>query len=85
MANGKIPSVHRCPMTGGLTGESAYQWALFLSDEYSFDNDNPLMYYVFYSMVESLKPVEGKATVASFCSSMLEKEIEKLTTSQQSS
>jgi len=77
----KIPTVHRCPMTGGVTGESAYKWAMFLADEYSFDDDNPLMYDVFYSMAESLKPVKGKATPASVHSNRLEKEILKWTQS----
>ena len=77
----KIPTVHRCQMTGGLTGESAYKWAMFLADEYLFDSDDPLLYDVYTAMAEGLRPVKGKATVASFCSFMLEKEIEKWTQS----
>lgn len=79
--NGKIPTVQRCPISDGLTGESAYKWALFIADEYLFDSDNPLLYDVFKSMAESLEPVEGKATVSSFHSNTLEKEILKWTQS----
>jgi len=79
--NGKIPTVQRCPLNGGLTGESAYKWALFIADEYSFDSDDPLLYDVFKSMAESLEPLKGKATVASFHSNKLEKEILKWTQS----
>ena len=79
--NGKIPSVHRCAMTGALTGESAYKWAKFIAEEYLFDPDNPLMYDVFKAMAESLEPKPGKASVASFTSNRLEKEILKWTQS----
>lgn len=78
---GKIPTVQRCQMTGALTGESAYKWAMFLADEYSFDSDDPLLYDVYKAMAESLRPVKGKATVASFTSKRLEKEILKWTQS----
>jgi hypothetical protein len=78
---GKIPTVHRCLMTGALTGESAYKWAMFLADEYSFDSDDPLLYDVFKAMAESLEPKPGKASVASFTSHRLEKEILKWTQS----
>ena len=83
--NGKLPSVHRCPVSGGLTGESAYKWASFIADEYLFDSTAPLMYDVFKSMAESLTPAPGKPTVASFHSTRLEKEILKWTASAQSS
>lgn len=80
---GKIPTVHRCPINGGLTGESAYKWARFIADEYLFDPDNHLLYDTFTVMAESLRPVEGKASAASFHSLMLEQEIEKWTTFRQ--
>jgi hypothetical protein len=79
--NGKIPTVQRDMISGGLTGESAYKWALFIADEYSFDSDDPLLYDVFKSMAESLEPKPGKATVSSFHSNQLEKEILKWTQS----
>lgn len=78
---GRIPTVHRCFVSGGLTGDSAYKWAMFLADEYSFDSDNPLMYDVFKSMADSLAPVNGKATPSSFHSNRLEQEILKWTRS----
>ena len=74
---GKIPTVHRDALNGGLTGESAYKWAKFLADEYSFDADDPLLYDRFKSMEESLEPKDGKAVVASFSSRLLEEHIEK--------
>jgi hypothetical protein len=80
MAN-KIPTVHRCPINGGLTGESAYKWARFVADEYLFDPDNHLLYDTYTVMAEGLRPVKGKPTAASFNSAMLEKEIAKWTRS----
>lgn len=77
----KIPTVQRCQMTGGLTGESAYKWAMFLADEYLFDSDDPLLYDVYTAMAEGLRPVKGKATPASVHSNRLEKEILKWTQS----
>jgi len=74
---GKIPSVHRCTVTGGLTGESAYKWAKFIAEEYLFDPDNHLLYDTFTAMAESLEPKKGKAVVASFTSKRLEDEIAK--------
>lgn len=79
--NGKIPTVQRCPLNGGLTIESAYKWAMFVSEQYLFDSDDPLLYDVFKSMAESLQPKPGKASVASFHSNRLEKEIQKWTQS----
>lgn len=75
--NGRIPSVHRCPVSGGLTGESAYKWAKFIAEEYLFDPDNHLLYDTFTAMAESLEPKKGKAVVASFTSKRLEAEIAK--------
>lgn len=77
MANGKIPSVQRNSIAEGLTGDCAYQWALFLAENYLFDNDDPLLYDRFRSIAESLEPKPGKPAVASFHCKDLEKEIEK--------
>jgi len=85
MANGKLPSVERSRFSGGLTGDCAYKWAMFLSENYLFDNDDPLLYDRFRSIAESLEPKQGKPVVASFHCKDLEKEIEKWTISQQSS
>ena len=73
---GKIPTVQRSPISGGLTGSSAYEWAKFLAEEYEWNNDDPLLYDSFMAMTESLKPVKGKPEVASFSSRLLEKHIE---------
>lgn len=85
MINGKIPSVHRNELSGGLTGESAYKWAVFLAENYLFDNDDPLLYDRFRSIAESLEPKPGKPVVASFHCKDLEKEIKKWIISQRSS
>ena len=85
MANGKIPTVVRNEFGGGLTGDCAYKWALFLAENYSFDFDDPLLYDRFMSIADSLEPKPGKPVVASFHCKDLEEEILKWTTSQQSS
>lgn len=85
MANGRIPSVHRNGLDDGLTGESAYKWAVFLAENYLFDSDDPLLYDRFQAIAESLEPKPGKPVVASFHCRDLEKEIEKWTISRQSS
>jgi len=85
MANGRIPSVHRNKLGGGLTGESAYKWAVFLAENYLFDNNDPLLYDRFQSIAETLEPKPGKPVVASFHCKDLEEEIKKWITSQQSS
>ena len=85
MANGKLPSVKYDVVSGGLTGACAHKWAVFLAENYLFDNDDPLLYDRFRSIAESLEPKQGKPVVASFHCKDLEKEIEKWTISQQSS
>lgn len=76
MANGKLPSVQRSPIAGGLTGACAYQWAVFLAENYLFDNDDPLLYDRFKSIAESLEPKPGKPEVASFHCRDLEEAIQ---------
>lgn len=76
--NGKLPSVQRDGFTGGLTGESAYQWALFLADEADMINDT-FGYSRFKSIAESLEPKEGKPTVAGFYCQDLEEAIKAWT------
>jgi len=34
---GRVPAVERCPLTGGLTMESATLWYYFLADEADVD------------------------------------------------
>jgi len=85
MANGKLPSVERSRLSGGLTGDSAYKWAVFLAENYLFDNDDPLLYDRFRSIAESLEPKKGKPVVASFHCRDLEEAIQKWKRSEQSS
>lgn len=82
MANGKLPSVEYDVVSGGLTGACAHKWAVFLAENYLFDNDDPLLYDRFKSIAESLEATPKPVSV--HCRG-LEKEIQKWTTSQQSS
>ena len=61
----KRPIIERCPTTGGLTGQSAYEWAVFLAEEADFDDD-PLLFDRFSSIAETLKPSKGKPGAHSF-------------------
>lgn len=76
--NGKLPSVQRDSFMGGLTGESAYQWACFLADEADMMGD-VFGYSRFKSIAESLEPKEGKASVSSFYCQDLEEAIKAWT------
>lgn len=78
MSNGKIPSVERDSLTGGLTGDSAYQWALFLSEEADMIGDT-FGYSRFKSIAESLEPKEGIPKVAGFYCQDLEEAIKSWT------
>lgn len=51
--NGKIPSVYRDGIAGGLTGECALQWCLFLAEEADMIND-VFGYARFKSLSETL-------------------------------
>ena len=60
----KIPFIERpYGCTTGLTGECAYLWACFLLNEADM-NDDTFAYDTWKSMVDSLKPAEGKAIPA---------------------
>lgn len=76
--NGKIPSVQRDSLAGGLTGESAYHWALFLAEESDMIGD-AIGYSVFKSIADQLKPKTGQPIVASFHCKDLEEAIEAWT------
>jgi len=78
MANGKIPSVERESFTGGLTGESAYRWALFLAEEADMINDS-FGYSRFKSIAESLEPKPGMPRVSGFFCKDLEEAIKSWT------
>lgn len=47
----------------GLTGESAYLWALFLMNEADM-NDDGLGYSTWKTLVDMLKPAKGKPITA---------------------
>jgi len=58
--NGKVPSVQRDTIAGGLTGESAYQWACFLADEADMINDTfgySRFKYIAETLTSEPKPV----------------------------
>lgn len=76
--NGKLPSVQRESFMGGLTGDSAYQWALFLADESDMIGDT-FGYSRFKSIAESLEPKPGKPSVAGFYCQDLEEAIKAWT------
>lgn len=73
----KIPPIVR-PYNSdiGLTGESAYHWALFLANEADMRNDI-VAYDKWKSAADSLRPVPGKAIPASVHYPALEDEIKK--------
>tara|TARA_R110001632_G_scaffold12679_2_gene43967 strand:- start:935 stop:1171 length:237 start_codon:yes stop_codon:yes gene_type:complete len=72
--NGKIPSVERESFTGGLTGESAYQWACFLYEEADIVSD-AINYNRFKDIAETLEPKEGVPQCAGFYCKDLEEAI----------
>ena len=55
----KIPYVERDVMSGGLKGECAYLWALFLTNEADMKDDHAA-YDKWMTMVEQLRPAPGK-------------------------
>lgn len=60
----KLPPVERPYGDSiGLTGDSAYMWAIFLMNEADM-NEDYIAYDDWKSMVESLKPSPGKAVPA---------------------
>ena len=73
----KIPPINRPPgYTVGLTGESAYLWALFLRNEADFADDH-VAYDKWQTLVEILLPKPGKAMPSIVHFSVLEDEIAK--------
>ena len=61
---GKIPYVERCYIGGGLKGECAYLWALFLANEADMANDI-VAYDKYKTIVDQLAPTPGKALPSS--------------------
>lgn len=73
----KVPSIQRpYGYTTGLTGESAYLWALFLMNEADMSDDY-LAYDTWKACVESLSPKQGKPVPAVVHYAKLEEAIEK--------
>ena len=72
----KIPYVERCGVSGGLTGECAYLWALFLANE-AYMEDDVIAYDKFKKIVDDLAPRSGIATPSSVHYVALENAIEK--------
>jgi len=75
---GKLPPVERESFMGGLTGDSAYKWALFLAEEADMIGD-VFGYSRFKSIAESLEPKPGKPRVSGFYCKDLEEAIEAWT------
>lgn len=71
----KLPSVERCPVTGGLKGSSAYAWCIFLCEEADWIGDT-FGYARFRSIADILEPKPGKPETAAFYSKDLEEAIE---------
>jgi hypothetical protein len=72
----KLPPVERAYGDTGLTGESAYLWALFLRNEADMEDDQ-ISFSKWQAMVEQLQPQAGKPTPAAVHYSGLEDAITK--------
>lgn len=73
----KLPYVERDHL-GGVTGECAYIWSLFLSNEADMEDDHE-MYDRWRTLVDQLKPAPNKPMPASVWCSDLEDAIERYT------
>jgi len=72
----KVPYIERAYGGIGLTGECAYLWALFLTNEADMADDY-IKYDKFKAMAETLTPKAGVAIPASVHYPALEEEINK--------
>lgn len=68
----KVPTVHRCAMTGGVQNPCASQWFKFMAEEESF-NDRPLNALSYWLKARNLEAVPH----GSICSPDLEEAIVK--------
>ena len=73
----KIPYVER-DYTGGVTGECAYVWSLFLANEADMEDDH-VMYGSWRTLVDQLKPASNKPIPASVWCNDLEDAIKRYT------
>ena len=67
----KIPYIERDYIGGGLKGECAYVWALFLADEADMSGD-VVAYDTWRTIADQLKPRAGVPTPSSVYYSDLE-------------
>lgn len=72
----KTPYVERCTISGGLKGECAYLWCLFLANEADM-RDDVVAFDKWKAMSEQLAPGIGKPVPSSVHIVDLEQEIEK--------
>lgn len=78
----KIPYVERDYIGGGLKGECAYVWALFLAEEADMSDDYAA-YDTWRTIADQLKPRKGVPIPASVHYSELEDAIEEWTKNEQ--
>lgn len=74
----KLPYIERPYNNIGLTGESAYLWALFIANEADMIDD-VITYDRFKAIAEDLAPKPGKATPACVMYQALEDKIAEYT------
>ena len=72
----KIPPVIRSPMSGGLTGECAYLWAVFLANEADM-RDDYIEYDTYKTIADQLTPKQGMPMPSSVHYPGLEEAIER--------
>ena len=72
----KIPYIERDPMNGGLRGECAYVWALFLANEADM-RDDIVEYDKFKALAEQLAPRAERPGVSSVFYGELEDAIKR--------
>jgi len=73
---GKLPPVERDYVGGGLKGDCAYIWALFLKNEADWADDQ-IAYSKWASIEEQLRPRVGKPTPSSVHYAALEDAIKE--------
>ena len=75
---GRVPYVERCGMSGGLTGECAYVWAVFIANEADMEGDF-VTYDRFKTIADQLRPKQGVPMASSVHYNDLEEVIERYT------
>lgn len=74
----KLPYIERSPMSGGLTGECAYLWAVFLAHEADM-RDDYIEYDKYKTIADQLTPKQGVPMPASVHYTELENAIARYT------